>query len=125
MRVLVDFKMATDGVDLIQFHGFGIKKTDSIKFLGKDKEQYCFTIENPDVVTFVRSGSSPLHITFVKGEPSQANFTTTGINMTLEVQTKTMVVESNRLEIVYNISDGEVIFSKHHLQLFWNQQRKE
>jgi len=125
MLVQIDFKMATDGVQSYQHRGFGILQGNTLRFIDHLGDRYEFDFQNPMTASMNRLGKSPLSMTFKKGIQSPAKFTQDGFTLFLDVITTDLIVEKNRLDIVYHITDGESIFSKHHLMMDWNDQRKE
>lgn len=125
MRVQLEFKMATDGVQTYHYHGFGILSENTLRFIDRDKDHYEFCFSDSKNITMNRLGQSPLKMTFVKNTKSSANITQDGYSLSLEVLTTELIVEKNRIDIIYQITDGESIFSKHHLVMDWNHQWKE
>jgi len=119
MRVLIDFLMTTDGVLSKQYTGSGKQENNQISFFDEENNLFVINFDENQII-LERMGIHPLLLHFLPNQRSNGSLQAEGNTITFQLYTSYLLKEETHLVIHYEISDDTVIFSKHQIEVVWN-----
>jgi hypothetical protein len=115
----LQFKMAIDGASLTKFTTTAIKDQNQIVFADPEGQKYRFQFGEGEVHLY-RDGSEELDLVFQTGNRSKGIIKISGIELTVMVYTRKLLVSDKNLRLEYDLIDGSRTLSSHALDLAWH-----
>ena len=121
-RVSIDFNIETEGRKQ-SFETEGVLLDDTLVF--RDEKDQKHTIEISDEsLHYLRGGDPAFDFVFEEGTLHKGDYQVGSQNLTFDIQTHSLVITLNAIELTYTLRQGDVVINHSKLSLMYDKMQE-
>jgi len=117
MVMKIEFQMNTEGVETKRYSGVCEVIQNQLMFDDFESGDTYHFIFDEDQISMRRIGKVPLWMTFIQNQTTEAMFNHLNQEYYLTIQTRVIILEEYKYQILYDVVDNLEIVSKHEIYI--------